>query len=170
MCECESDYYDLDNLKKMKTASDRMIDPIRFKNNKKIRQLQEQSVILKKFNVVTTNVIRYFESEAISYIKHLLNNGKRYKTLYWLDDNIEMFNKIEIDYSNFVLMNDKKSVLSLIERKAKYFFEKDSLKFKITVLYLLYFYALIVNEDSTWILIDYLNLGNVHHQYFIENE
>ena len=169
MYGCEIDYYDLDALKQMKTNMDTAIDSIRYENNKKIKMLLVPSLSLKTFHVVTKELIQSFEEEGRSYIRLLLNNGDALKTLYWMNDRIEMFNKMEIDYINFMLMNNKRRVLLEIENIAKDFFPKESLNFKITCLYLLYFFALLVNRDATWILIDYLNYGNKHHQYFINN-
>lgn len=162
------DYFDLDLLKETKTELDQLIDFVRHQNDKKIQKMLTPSSIFKNFNVITMDLISQFKNNACSHVQHLLDNGKQYKTLYWLNDNIKMFNKMEISYEEFMLMEDKKNTLDLIERIAMDFFPKNTLKFKITCLYLLYFYALLVNKNATWVLMDYLNFGNKHQQYFIK--
>lgn len=162
------DYFDLETLKELKTKMDPLIDFVRNQNDKKIKKMLIPSSIFENFNLITPDLTSQFKNEARSHIQHLLDNGKEYKTLYWINDNIKMFNKMEINYDEFILMYDKQNTLDLIERIALEYFSKDTLKFKITCLYLMYFYALLVNKDSTWILMDYLNFGNKHHQYFIK--
>lgn len=162
------DYFDLEVLKERKTEMDKLIDFVRNQNDKKIQKMLIPSSILKNFNVITMDLISQFKNNACSHIQHLLDNGKQYKTLYWLNENIKMFNKMEISYKAFMLMENKRKILDLIERIAMDFFPKNTLKFRITCLYLLYFYALLVNKNATWILMDYLNFGNENHQYFVK--
>lgn len=162
------DYFDLDILKNLKTKIDHLVDFVRNQNDKKIKKMLLPSSTFENFNVITFNLLSEFKNEARSHIQHLLDNGKEYKTLYWLNDNINLFNKMEINYDEFMLMYDKQNILDTIERIATEFFPKDTLKFKITCLYLIYFYALLVNKNYSWILMDYLNFGNKHHQYFIK--
>lgn len=161
------DYFDLETLKCVKTKMDHLIDFVRNQNDKKIQKMLIPSLMFDNFNVITSDVILEFKNEARSHIQYLLDNGKEHKTLYWLNDNLNMFNKMEITYEEFMLMHDKQNILDMIERIASDFFPKHTLKFKITCLYLIYFYALLVNKNATWILMDYLNFGNKHHQYFI---
>lgn len=161
-------FFDVETLKCMKTEMDKLIDPIRYENHKKIQKFLTPT--FHNLNDVTNDIVTEFQNEARSHVQYLLHNGYKLKTLYWLHDNIEMFNKMEIDYQNFFLINQRNIISNIEQMVTKYFFskKKDLLKFQITCLYLLYFYALLVNEDCTWILIDYLNVGNKHHQYFIE--
>lgn len=164
----DDDYFDLEILKESKIKIDHLIDFVRNENDKKINKMLIPSSTFENFNVITPHLTSQFKNEARSHIQHLLDNGKEYKTLFWFNDNIKMFNKMEINYEEFILMHDKQNTLDVIERMALEFFPKGTLKFKITCLYLMYFYALLVNKDSTWILMDYLNFGNRNHQYFMK--
>lgn len=160
-----SDYYDLKVLQKCYMSIDSLIDYIVLQNPS-LRKYAHPNYIYPNFNNVTAKLILDFERLGEMHITHVLNNLRDYGFLYNLIDDSQ-FNAVEYDYKHFPFVSDRYAVLREIERIAEKFFQKHTLKFDATCLYLLYFFALLINNDANWIIMDYINNGNKYHKYFV---
>lgn len=167
-CNCPNnvEFFDLEYLKASKLKKDVLVDEIKFQNANLTKYYRRNNAI-KQFNDVTMNLVRDFKHRANKYIDHLRANKHDYGTLYLLA-NSNTFNLLYIEYCTFPLIHqpEKKSIIQEIEKMAS---ATNALEFKITCLELLYFYALLVNPDYNWVIIDYISNGNKNHQYVMLN-
>lgn len=158
-------FFDLEYLKESKSKVDKLIDEIKFQNSN-LKNYYTQNNALTMFNDVTLQLVRDYRNQAKVYINHLIANKHEYGILYLLGK-AKTFNILYIEYCTFPLVHqiDKKEIMKEIETMASKHFENDPLMHKITCLELLYFYALLVNPDYNWVIMDYISNGNKNHQY-----
>lgn len=163
-CKKDTEFFDLEYLKKSKSKVDNLIDEVRFQNPN-LKNYYRQNNALVMFNDVTVQLVKDFRYRANAYINHLITNKHEYGILYLLAQE-KTFNVLYIEYTTFPLVHqpEKKEIMKEIEKMANNHF-KDPLMNKITCLELLYFYALLVNPNYNWIIMDYISNGNKNHQY-----
>lgn len=161
-------HFDLRVLKQHDLNIDRLIQYV-YMQNLHLKKFFVKSHMYPEFNDITVQLVREFQKSAESHIKHVLLNSSDYGYLYKLIDEPQ-FNEVEFNYKYFPLISGRQQALTEIEKIADRFFEKGTIKFEATCLYLLYFFALLVNPHANWIMMDYLNFGNKFHQYFIIQE
>lgn len=155
--------YDLKVLKRQNLPLDRIVDYVAQKNEQKILRYKPRS--LNGFNFISQELVIDFKSEAIAHIRHILNNRREYGFLYnMIDDKDPMSHTVFIKYKEFQLV-ESFVVIQQIQDIAAQFFPRDSDKFDATCLYLLIFYALLVNRHANWITIDHVTHCNRNHQY-----
>lgn len=169
-CHCSKsvEFFDLKHLKKAKRNVDEFIYKEQFENPN-LKNYYRRNNAMKQFNDITLQLVQDFKHRAHIYIKHLMANPHDYGILYLLAEN-KTFNLLYIEYTTFPLINqpEKKAIMKEIEAMASSYCT-DPLRYKITCLELLYFYALLVNPEYNWVIMDYISYGNKNHQYVILN-
>lgn len=160
----QEEYYDLKILKRQNLRLDRLVDYVALRNEHRLRKYKIQSKQLKPFYTVTVELVREFKPEAIAHVKEIQAGLKEYGFLYnMIKVNDLSSHAVYIKYEDFALMEG--NVLPEIESIAKQFYPKDTDNFDATCLYLLIFYALLVNRQENWVTIDYITSCNRDHQY-----
>lgn len=169
-CHCprNEEYFDLEHLKKAKRKVDDLISQIHFQNPN-LKNYYRRNNAMKQFNDITLQLIRDFKHRANLYVNHLIANKHDYGILYLLAEN-KTFNFLYIEYTTFPLIHqqEKKTIIKEIETIASNYCT-NPLQYKITCLELLYFFALLVNPDYNWVIMDYISYGNKNHQYIMLN-
>lgn len=163
-------FYDLDILRKQTLKIDRLIDFVATQNESKLSRLRVPSNVLRGFYIVTPELVNAFEKDGSAHVRHILDNRSEYGLLYDLVDHRDhLFNSLRFDYDNFPLVSCdpavKDDVLRRVQKTAAAFFKPDTLPFDATCLTLLYFYALLVNPEANWTILDHLSDGNKFHKY-----
>lgn len=160
-----TEHYDVTILKRYNIKLDRLINYV-YIQNEYVKKYFVPNSMYPFLNNITMPLVREFKKLAHAHIKYIKENINEYGILYKLIDECH-FNAIELDYKNFPLMTNRSEIIATIEEMAKHYYEENLQKFDATCLYLLYFYALLVNPIANWLMIDYLNQGNKYHQYYI---
>lgn len=161
-----SDYYDLNLLRVANLPIDCLIDQVTSKNLSEIGKTREQSGLWSLFYDVTPRIVQVFEREAMEHINTILKDVSLYGYLYFVADNKNhWYNAPLFDYEQFPLMSKRDCVMNKIRKMAEKFFKNGTMNFHATCLYLLYFYALLVNPHINWIIVDYIANGNRYHQF-----
>lgn len=157
-------YYDLELLKKANLPIDELIprDPLDY--------YCKPAPMHPMFNAVTLELVKAFEGKANSHIMAILqdyaSDTPKYSYFYYLvDQRHKLYNMVYFDYKTFPLIINKEAVLKEIRRIARKYTTNVPAQVDATCLYLLYFYALLVNIDSNWITMDYISRGNKYHQH-----
>lgn len=159
-------FYDLEKLKTVPQKVDSLIQLARQGQKTLLSKLSRPNPIFKGFNDVTPKLVETFEQQAFAHVQHVLKNLDDYGYLYHLEaQNHALVNSVYFDYENFPLMQDKARVLGTIRKMAVRFSQPNTNHFDVTCIYLLYFYALLVNGHANWVTMDYLAGGNRYHQY-----
>lgn len=160
-------YYDIEFLKKSKRNVDSLIENIRFQNPN-LKNYYRKNNALRKFNDITLQLVKDFKSYAESHVKFLMNNKQEYGILYLMAFS-KQFNLVHIEYTNFPLISqkEKKNIMKEIEEIAQTINNKNNLLYSITCIELLFFYALLVNPEYNWVIMDYISFANKNHQYVI---
>lgn len=160
------EYYDMKLLSLARTPIDTLIRSVSSKKLGELSRLRTPSRIWDKFYDVTPTLVNTFTKEGYDHIRNVRENLSVYGYLYFVaEHNGQWFNAVKFDYQQFPLMQNRECVLSRIRRIAMKTSNPNTSEFDATCLYLLYFYALLVNPLSNWITIDYLANGNVYHQF-----
>lgn len=160
---CPEEYYDLKVLKNSTRKIDELIRYV-ANQNQELKRYRVRNRTLPEMFDVTPKLVQDFRRQALSHVRHVLDNLKEYGDLYRIAKE-NHFNTVEIDLLGFPLVCNRYDVMEKIEEYAQTFYKKGCLEFHITCLYLLYFYALLVNPDLNWTILDYLTQGNRNHQY-----
>lgn len=164
-CKLE-EYYDLKLLSLAELPIDTLIRSVSLRHVSEISRLRSPSRLWDGFYDVTPQLIDTLELEGRDHVKRVRENASVYGYLYFVaEHNGEWYTAAYFDYQQFPLMKDRESVLRRIRKMAETVSKPDTTEFDATCLYLLYFYALLVNPLSNWITIDYLANGNRYHQY-----
>lgn len=166
-CKNDDEVYDLKVLENATHNLDRLVSYVVQDNKRRLKNhMGSESRVLKGFYDVTPQLVNDFKNEANGHIKHLQSRTTTYGFLYLMADEKDPWtNAVHFDYENFPLMRDKASVLGTIRKMAMQFSPPNTNHFDATCLYLLYFYALLVNPNRNWITMDYISNGNRYHQY-----
>lgn len=160
------EYYDLKLLSLAKLPIDTLVRSVSSKHLFEIGQMRSPSRLYEMFYDVTPRLIDTLSKEGEEHIKQIKENVNLYGYLYFIaEHNGEWYTAAHFDYQQFPLMKDRESVLRRIRKMAEKISKPNTTEFDATCLYLLYFYALLVNPLSNWITIDYLANGNRYHQY-----
>lgn len=160
------EYYDLKLLSLAHTPIDTLIRSVASKKLGELSRIRTPSRIWDKFYDVTPAVVDTFQGEGYDHIRHIRENLSVYGYLYFVaEHNGEWFNAAQFDYQQFPLMQNRECVLNRIRSIARKTSKSNTSEFDATCLYLLYFYALLVNPLSNWITMDYLANGNCYHQF-----
>ncbi len=159
-------YYDLELLKKAILPIDGLIQ--NATQNLSFDYYLKPSIQYGMFNAVTPELVKDFRDQAEAHIMTILEDHKtdtpQYSYLYLLvDQRSKLYNAPYFEYTKFPLVRD--DVFKEIRKIAKKYSKNNISHFEATCIYLLYFYALLVNRDSNWITIDYLSRGNKYHQH-----
>lgn len=158
--------YEIDLLQKVPLKIDRLIEYVARENTYVLQRMSVPSQTIKGFYNVTPDLIDKFKREANSHVKQVLEKPEEYGLLYDIaDQNSKWVNSVYFDYENFPLMQDKYTVLKKIRTMAQRFSQPNTHHFDATCLYYLYFYALLVNPQANWVLMEHLATGNRYHQY-----
>lgn len=153
--------YDLDLLSKARVPIDDLIDRARPRG---VRSLFENT-LYPGFRDVEFKLVDDYEKLGKQHIEDVQKDKSLYGYLYFLSENNKFwFNKVNFDYANFPLIRGRECILSKIRIMAEKFHQRHTNNFDATCLYLLYFYALLVNPKRNWITMDYLANGNKYHQ------
>lgn len=164
-CQISSqpEFYDLKVLKRQNLPLDRIVDYVAQKNERQLRRYKTSK--LNSFNIISEELVIDFKSEAVAHVRQIQNNRKEYGFLYnTIDDKDPMSHTVFIKYKEFPLVESFK-VIREIQNIAAQFYPKDTDYFDATCLYLLIFYALLVNRQANWVTIDYATHCNRNHQY-----
>jgi hypothetical protein len=163
-CCNEEGYYDLELTNKNILPVDRLIRHVSVKPE--LKAYMTPNRVWNGFNDITPTLVRNFESHARAHVKFIKENMSDYDHLYYLvENNGNWFNAVYFDYENFPLVTRREEVLQEIRKIAGKFFQSNDIAFDATCLYLLYFFALLVNPDSTWITMDHISNGNKYHKF-----
>lgn len=159
------EYYDLKELKRQNLRLDRLVDYVKMQNEFRLKKYEKKSRLLRGFNNVTEELVRDFKPDAIAHIQSIKSALPEYGFLYNIvDDKHALSHVVYIKYDDFPLMENR-NVSRNIQAIASQFFPKDTDHFDATCLYLLIFYALLVNRHANWITIDYVTNCNLDHHY-----
>lgn len=154
------EFYDYTVLSKGKLAIDALIQ--KPNDLRKVSMFRSESRIWKGLFDVTPEIVDAFAQEAREHLRQIRANPSVYGYLYFVaDHSAEWHTAPHFDYLHFPLMKNRKCVLDRIRKMA----EETSRNVDATCLYLLYFYALIVNPSLNWITVDYLSNGNRYHPF-----
>lgn len=160
------EYYDLKELKRQNHRLDRLVDFVAIQNDYNLQKLQTPSKILPGFNIVTRELVRQFRAEAISFVKQIQGNKEEYGYLYnIIASNNPMSHAIYINYEAFPLVET--GTISEIHFTANKLSTKGTEDYEVTCLYLLIFYALLVNRHVNWVTMEYVTNCNLEHSYAI---
>lgn len=160
------EYYDLKLLSLAHMPIDTLIRSVSSRNLSKLTRLRTSSRIWDTFYEVTPSVVDAFTEEGYDHISAIKQNSSVYGYLYFVaEHNGQWYNAAQFDYQQFPLMRNRDCVLRRIRKMAQSLSKPNTSEFDATCLYLLYFYALLVNPLSNWITIDYLANGNRYHQF-----
>ena len=150
------EYYDLKLLESSRLPIDDLIQ------TKASRNLISESRIWKKMYDVTPDLIDAYEREGKEHIHQIREEGYLY---FIAKHSNQWFNAPHFDYAQFPLMSHREGVLQRIKKIARSFAKEHTVEYDATCLYLLYFFALIINPTLNWTTIDYLSNGNRYHPY-----
>lgn len=158
-----TEYYDLELLKKDQLPIDSWIRQVREAQKEELYPHRQENRVLPGLYDITPYLVDRLEKEGKRHIQKLKGNGY----LYTLAENsLHLHNVPHFDYKSFPLIVGREGVLERITKMAKQEHKKIlTLNFDATCLYLLYFYALLVNPKLNWITMDYLASGNRYHQW-----
>ncbi|GFS31580.1 uncharacterized protein NPIL_517091, partial [Nephila pilipes] len=160
----KEEYYDLKELKRQNHRLDRLVDFVALRNGYRLTKFRSPSKLLPGFYNVTPELVREFKPEAIAHIKQIRISMAEYGYLYnIIDEKDEISHAVYIKYDQFPLMQGQ--VLPEIYMIAKQFAPPNTDALDATCLYLLIFYALLVNRHTNWATIDYVTNCNVEHPY-----
>lgn len=160
------EFYDLKLLQQAKLPIDTLIQTVASKRAYEIGQLRTESRIWKKMYDVTPDLLDVFEKEGRNHLKVIKENIGTYGYLYFVAEHSnQWYNAPHFDYQQFPLMKHRECVLSRVKKMAHTVAKENTNEIDATCLYLLYFYALLVNPSLNWITIDYLANGNRYHQF-----
>lgn len=157
-------YYDLDLLKSSRLPIDKLVQGVVSKHKERLKKFQKRNNVWPNMFDVTVDLVNAFKHEAYVYVQKILENTKRYGYLYLVTRD-ERTTEAYFDVDSFQLVRNRWEVLRLIKKQAEWFSKPDTHHFDATCLYLIYFYALLVNPEANWITMDYINGGNRYHQY-----
>ncbi|KAG8172717.1 hypothetical protein JTE90_003906 [Oedothorax gibbosus] len=123
--------------------------------------------MFKGYHDITEDLVKDFKHYAISFMKRIQSDKPEYGYLYNIIDERNCLNHaVYLKWDEFPLLRDQ--VLHEIEQISKLFADPPTEYSDATMLYLLTFYALLVNsEHSNWMIIEYLKNCNKDHQYAI---
>lgn len=160
-------YYDLELLNKARLPIDHLIQT--EIENLSLTHYDKPAPMHPRFNAISLELVKDFRHNAESHIMAILDDYKSdapmYSYLYYLvDHRYKLYNVVYFEYQNFPLIVERQKVLKEIRKIAKQY-AKDQTQLDATCLYLIYFYALLVNRSSNWITMDYLSRGNKYHQH-----
>lgn len=158
-------YYDLKLLKKANLPIDASIRKVYSKYSRELKNIRvENSTLWTHLYDVTPYLIDEFEHEGAKHVREVKSGSSGY--LYFVAKHAaHWYTAPHFDYRNFPLMRQREKVLSRVRSTAEKFASVNTIEFDATCLYLLYFYALLVNPDLNWITVDYLANGNRYHQH-----
>lgn len=160
------DFYDLKLLQEAKLPIDALIQKQASKNAYDLSQLRTESRIWKKMYDVTPELVDAFGNEGLNHLKAIREKKGTYDYLYFVAENSDQwYNAPHFEYQQFPLLKRRECVLSRVKKLAHKVAKENTNEFDATCLYLLYFYALLVNPSLNWITIDYLANGNRYHQF-----
>jgi hypothetical protein len=156
-------YYDLDVLSNASHEIDRLIAYVVTENARELKEYHVESRMYKGFHEVTLDLVKTFKNMAYAHVKHIKDHPRKYGHLYLIArDKSPYRTAVFFDYNAFSLIQN--GVLPKIESIARELSPAGT-EFSVTCIYLLYFYALIVNPDCNWFTLDYLMNCNRFHQY-----
>lgn len=167
---CEK-HYDLNLLIKSELPIDRLIRFVSSKNRHLLKMYQIPNRIWDMFYDIAPELIKAFSRDAHAHIQHIKENHEKnitpkYSYLFLLaEKNSELFNSVNLDYEHFPLMLQSEFALKEIRTIAQKYSKPHTNEFDATCLYLIYFYALLINPDYNWTVMDYISNGNKYHQF-----
>lgn len=165
-CNLFHDYYDLKLLSNVLHPIDKLVRSTIHENSQRLKSFFSNSLSCKGFNDVTPNLVREFQNEAYTHVKHIREHIKEFGILYNIANDKTLWHNVTYyDYKGFVLIRNKEQVFEMIQTIANTLAPPNTLDYDATCLYLIYFYALLVNKRYNWIIIDYVNQGNRYNQY-----
>ncbi|GFR05407.1 uncharacterized protein TNCT_240181 [Trichonephila clavata] len=159
-----AEYYDLKVLKRSNHRLDRLVDFVAHTNGYKLRKFGSPSKLLPGFNNVTPQLVREIKNEAYAHLRQIQTNRVEYGYLFnIIDERDGISHAVYIKYEHFPLMEGY--VLPEIYAIANKLAQPNTDMYYATCLYLLIFFALLVNCHSNWATIDYLTNCNFEHPY-----
>lgn len=143
------------------TLMKKTVDP------RKVAMYRTASTIWQGLYDVTPEIVHVFRKDAEDYVSRIRSKSSVYGYLYFVaNHSAEWHTAPHFDYLNFPLMNGRTCVLGRMKEMAVGLGSKpNTSEYDATCLYLLYFFALLVNPSLNWITIDYLANGNRYHQF-----
>lgn len=152
--------YDLNLLSLAKLPIDSLVKPITMRSRSENR-------MWKGLNDVTPEIVDGYARDAKRYVRQIKASPSVYGYLYFVAENSGQWHTApHFDYMHFPLMKHQQCVLSRIKKLALETGSKPNTnEMDATCLYLLYFYALLINPSLNWITVDYLSNGNRYHQF-----
>lgn len=165
--ERPKEYYDLAELKLQNHLLDRLVDQVVLRNRFRLEKMEKRrNQPIRDFYNVTPELVREFKPEAIGHLQTIQADLPRYGFLYnVIHQKHNLSHAVYIKYDEFALMES--TALLEVEKIADQFAKKCTDYYDATCLYLLIFYALLVNPHANWVTIDYLTGCNRDHQYAI---
>lgn len=164
------EHFDLKMLKRCNLKIDRLIDYTCHKYQAILARFRKPNAAFGDFNNVTIELVQEFKDEAKEHVRHILRNKSEYGYLYNLIGQKELFNTVVFEHGNFSLLSPQcELVIKRVESIAETIHAREKAEFPATCLYILYFFARLVNPAKNWITIDYLTNGNVFHKYFMQD-
>ncbi|GBO12059.1 hypothetical protein AVEN_37909-1 [Araneus ventricosus] len=162
----KGEYYDLKELKRQNHRLDRLVDFVAIQNQHKLQKYKIPSKILPGFYLVMRDLVRDFRAEGIAFVKQMQDNKAEYGYLYnIIADNDPFSHVVYINYENFPLLDS--GTLAEIKFTANKLSVTRTEEYEVTCLYLLMFYALLVNRHVNWVMMEYITNCNIGHSYAI---
>lgn len=156
-------FYDIQLLSKATSPEDLEVRDVYSRYRYVIQNYSVPSQFWTHFNMVTPKFIEIFKPQAIRHVQSIKkNNGYFYRLV---QNHRSIFYYAQFDYEAFPLIEEKTKVMTAIRDIAKEISSVHTLEFDATCLYLLYFYGVLANPSSNWIMMDYLTHGNKYHAY-----
>lgn len=161
-------YYDLQVLNTQMHALDKKVQEVVSNNQYQLNRFKKGQHIENVFDV-TEDLVLHFKTHAHVFIENVLNRKEELGYLYNAVENKHMLDpKVYIPYYEFPFVSDCQIVVHQVKRIARDFFPEDTENFCVTMLYLLIFYCLLVNNDHmNWVTVEYMSDCNRYHGYAI---
>jgi len=159
--------YDIQVLKTQIHALDRQVNAIVNPNQFTLRQYKGHKH-LENVVDITHDLVTKYRADARAFIQNILLRKEELGYLYKAVENRHTLDhKLYIPYKEFPFVYGYRVMTEVMEL-AKEFFPEDTEKFCATMLYLLIFYCLLVNNDHmNWVTVEYLSNCNRYHGYAI---
>lgn len=160
-----TEFYDLKELKRQNHRLDRLVDIVVNRNAHRLQQYGAKSSWLDGYKNITEDLVRDFRAEAVAFMKQVQSSKLEYGYLYKIIEDKDLMDfSVFLRWEEFPLIQGQ--VFHEVHQIAKTFAEPETEHYDATMLYLLIFFSLLVNnQHANWIAIEYLTKCNKDHQY-----
>ena len=160
-------FHDVKELKLQNHRLDWLVDTIVESNKFALQKHRVPSCLFAGYYAVTVDLVLEFKPYAVAFMKRVQADKPEYGYLYNIIDERHPSNHaVYLTWEDFPLL--KGQVLHELRQVARLVDTTDTEHYDATMLYLLLFYALLINSGhSNWVTLEYLTNCNKDHQYAI---